>query len=51
MGWAYDNAGIAWIGLEVLSENEPAVALYLRTGFTILTRVSDMLRNDGFGMT
>jgi GNAT superfamily N-acetyltransferase len=51
VGWAHDNAGIGWIGLEVLSENEPAVALYLRTGFTVLARVSDILRIDGSGMT
>ncbi len=42
-------AGIGWIDLEVLSENEPAVAPYLRTGFTMLARVSDMLRIDGVG--
>jgi ribosomal protein S18 acetylase RimI-like enzyme len=47
--WARDEAGIGWIDLEVLSENEPAVALYLRTGFTMLARVSNMLRIDGVG--
>ncbi len=47
--WAREEDGLKWIDLEVLSENRPAVGLYLRTGFTMLARVSDMLRIDGVG--
>lgn len=45
--WAHRDAGLAWIDLEVLSENTPAVDLYLRSGFTMLARVEDMLEIDG----
>jgi ribosomal protein S18 acetylase RimI-like enzyme len=45
--WARAQAGLAWIDLEVLSENHPAVELYLRTGFTMTARVEDMLQIDG----
>jgi ribosomal protein S18 acetylase RimI-like enzyme len=31
----------------VLSENHPAVALYLRSGFTMTARIEDMLEIDG----
>ena len=30
--WARDN-GLAWIDLQVLSVNQPAIALYRRAGF------------------
>jgi ribosomal protein S18 acetylase RimI-like enzyme len=45
--WARSEDGLKWIDLEVLSENRPAVALYLRSGFTMTARIEDMLRIDG----
>lgn len=45
--WAQNDAGLAWIDLEVLSDNAPAVDLYLKSGFTMLARVEDMLEIDG----
>ena len=45
--WARSQDGLKWIDLEVLSENRPAVALYLRSGFAMTARVEDMLRIDG----
>jgi ribosomal protein S18 acetylase RimI-like enzyme len=47
VGWARDEDGLKWIDLEVLSENHPAVALYLRAGFTMTARIEDMLQIDG----
>jgi ribosomal protein S18 acetylase RimI-like enzyme len=45
--WARGQDGLHWIDLEVLSENQPAVALYLRSGFTMTARIEDMLQIDG----
>ncbi len=45
--WARVQAGLKWIDLEVLSENGPAVALYLHAGFTMTARIEDMLEIDG----
>lgn len=45
--WARSQDGLKWIDLEVLSENRPAVALYLRSGFAMTARVEDMLEIDG----
>jgi len=45
--WARSQDGLRWIDLEVLSENRPAVALYLRSGFAMTARVEDMLEIDG----
>jgi ribosomal protein S18 acetylase RimI-like enzyme len=47
--WARGQDGLKWIDLEVLSENQPAVALYLRSGFAMTARVEDMLEIDGVG--
>jgi ribosomal protein S18 acetylase RimI-like enzyme len=47
IGWARGEAGLQWIDLEVLSDNHPAVALYLRAGFTMTARIEDMLHIDG----
>jgi ribosomal protein S18 acetylase RimI-like enzyme len=47
LDWARSQDGLKWIDLEVLSENEPAVALYLRAGFTMTARIEDMLQIDG----
>jgi ribosomal protein S18 acetylase RimI-like enzyme len=47
IGWAQSQAALAWIDLEVLSENHPAVGLYLRAGFTMTARIEDMLEIDG----
>jgi ribosomal protein S18 acetylase RimI-like enzyme len=45
--WARGEDRLKWIDLEVLSENGPAVALYLRAGFTMTARIEDMLEIDG----
>jgi ribosomal protein S18 acetylase RimI-like enzyme len=45
--WARGQDGLQWIDLEVLSANQPAVALYLRSGFTMTARIEDMLQIDG----
>lgn len=45
--WARNEGHLKWIDLEVLSENHPAVALYLRSGFTMTARIADMLEIDG----
>jgi ribosomal protein S18 acetylase RimI-like enzyme len=45
--WARQQDNLKWIDLEVLSENQPAVALYLRSGFTMTARIADMLQIDG----
>jgi len=47
IAWARVDTGLAWIDLEVLSENHPAVALYVRSGFTMTARIADMLQIDG----
>jgi ribosomal protein S18 acetylase RimI-like enzyme len=47
VGWARGEDRLKWIDLEVLSENQPAVALYLRAGFTMTARIADMLQIDG----
>ena len=38
---------LAWVDLEVLSANEPAVQLYAHCGFSTLARIADMLQIDG----
>jgi ribosomal protein S18 acetylase RimI-like enzyme len=45
--WARRETGLKWIDLEVLSENQPAVGLYVRSGFTMTARIADMLQIDG----
>jgi ribosomal protein S18 acetylase RimI-like enzyme len=45
--WARGENNLKWIDLEVLSENHPAVALYLRSGFTMTARIADMLQING----
>jgi ribosomal protein S18 acetylase RimI-like enzyme len=45
--WARLEAGLAWVDLEVLAGNVPAVELYLRSDFTMVARIEDMLRVDG----
>lgn len=47
LSWARSQDGLKWIDLEVLSENRPAVGLYLRAGFTMTARIEDMLEIDG----
>jgi ribosomal protein S18 acetylase RimI-like enzyme len=47
LAWARSQDGLKWIDLEVLSENDPAVALYLRAGFTMTARIENMLEIDG----
>jgi ribosomal protein S18 acetylase RimI-like enzyme len=45
--WARNETDLAWIDLEVMADNVPAVELYLRSGFTMVARIADMLRVDG----
>jgi ribosomal protein S18 acetylase RimI-like enzyme len=45
--WARAETDVEWIDLEVLSDNQPAVELYARAGFTTVARVADMLRIAG----
>jgi ribosomal protein S18 acetylase RimI-like enzyme len=45
--WARAETDVDWIDLEVLSDNQPAVELYARAGFTTVARVADMLRIAG----
>ena len=47
IAWAGAEPGIDWVDLEVLADNEPAVALYLRAGFRMIARIEDMVRVDG----
>ncbi len=44
--WAR-SAGLAWIDLQVLSVNAPAIALYQRSGFRTTGEIADMFRIDG----
>lgn len=44
--WALE-AGFAWIDLQVLSVNAPAIKLYERTGFQKTGEIPDMFRIDG----
>ena len=44
--WARSEA-IAWIDLDVISANTPAIALYQRCGYTLVGELPDMFRIDG----
>lgn len=44
--WTADIPGLAWIDLQVLSANQPAVRLYRRCGFTQTGEIPDMFRID-----
>lgn len=45
--WVQDSDRIEWIDIEVLSANEPALALYRSAGFEQLCEFTDMYRIDG----
>jgi ribosomal protein S18 acetylase RimI-like enzyme len=45
--WASATAGLEWLDLQVLSENELAIRLYRRIGFTKTGEVPEMFRIDG----
>lgn len=45
--WAGSHAGLAWIDLQVLSVNAPALALYRRAGFEHSGKVAPMFQIDG----
>jgi RimJ/RimL family protein N-acetyltransferase len=45
--WAAEVAQLEWIDLQVLSDNQAALALYQRTGFTKAGEIKDMFRIDG----
>jgi len=47
LAWARADQDMDWIDLEVLADNQPAVALYLRLDFRMIARIEDMLRVDG----
>ena len=47
LDWARDQDSLKWVDLEVLADNRPAVALYLRAGFAMTARIEDMLEIDG----
>ena len=48
--WAKHEPGIAWIDLEVFSDNPAAQALYMRHGFLVLGRTPDRFRVDGHSL-
>ncbi|MQA42392.1 GNAT family N-acetyltransferase [Rugamonas aquatica] len=45
--WARDAAGLAWIDLQVLSVNTPAISLYQRSGYVRTGEIPDMFLIDG----
>jgi RimJ/RimL family protein N-acetyltransferase len=45
--WALANTALEWFDLHVLSANEPAIRLYLRSGFTQVGEVAEMFKLDG----
>lgn len=48
--WAIE-AGFAWIDLQVLSANTPAIKLYERAGFQKTSEIQDMFRIDGLAFS
>jgi ribosomal protein S18 acetylase RimI-like enzyme len=48
--WATE-AGFAWIDLQVLSANTPAIKLYQRAGFQQTGEIEDMFRIDGLAFS
>ncbi len=44
--WALAETAVGWIDLQVLSNNTPAIRLYLRAGFRVTGEVQDMFRVD-----
>jgi ribosomal protein S18 acetylase RimI-like enzyme len=48
--WAVE-AGFAWIDLQVLSANAPAIKLYERAGFQKTGEIPDMFRIDGLNFS
>lgn len=47
LAWARSATTLEWIDLEVLSVNEPARALYRKSGFQQTGEIPDMFRIDG----
>ena len=47
IGWAANEARLAWVDLEVLSVNAPARALYRKRGFVQTGEIADLFRIDG----
>jgi len=45
--WASAYARLEWIDLEVLSVNQPAIALYTSCGFVKTGEIKDLFRIDG----
>ncbi|ALT78534.1 GNAT family N-acetyltransferase [Paucibacter sp. KCTC 42545] len=45
--WAREEAGLAWLDLQVLSHNLAAKALYQREGFVQIGEIAAMFRIDG----
>lgn len=46
-GWLAENTQVAWLDLQVLSENAPALGLYRAVGFEATGEIPDMFRIDG----
>lgn len=45
--WAHEEAGLEYIDLQVLSQNQAAIKLYERSGFMKLGEILDMYRING----
>jgi RimJ/RimL family protein N-acetyltransferase len=45
--WAAADAGLEWIDLQVLSNNAPAIQLYLRADFMKISELPEMFKIDG----
>lgn len=45
--WAAHDAALEWLDLQVLAENQAAIALYRRAGFITTGQTADMYRIDG----
>lgn len=45
--WASDVARLEWMDLQVLSENQAALALYRRAGFVTAGEIKEMFKIDG----
>lgn len=42
-----DHSEISWLDLEVMTSNIPAIRIYEKTGFEVLSSVDDMFRIEG----
>jgi ribosomal protein S18 acetylase RimI-like enzyme len=49
--WATEVAGLEWMDLQVMSQNEAALALYRRAGFATVGQIGDMFHIDGMAFS